>query len=135
MKSQARASSQPPPRAKPPTAAIHGFCEVSIERARLPPISENASAWVGVSSAISAMSAPATNALSPAPVRTTTRTSSETSSSPTTWVSSARTWRRQRVELGLARDRDDRDRAVDLDPQGLEPVGVAHDGTRLPAAS
>ena len=91
MKSQASASSQPPPSAKPLTAAIQGLCEPSMAWPSLPPISEKAAAWAGASSFISAMSAPATNALSPAPVTAITRTSSASSSSPATSVSSAMT--------------------------------------------
>ena len=91
MKSQASASSQPPPRAKPLTAAIHGLAECSTAWPRLPPISANVWASAGPRSFISAMSAPATNALLPAPVTTTTRMSSASSSSAAAWVRSAMT--------------------------------------------
>ncbi len=72
---QAMASSQPPPSAKPLTAASTGFVERSSESRLSCRNREKSCASAGLSSDISAMSAPATNALSPAPVRTSTRTS------------------------------------------------------------
>ena len=76
MKSHASASSQPPPSAKPLTAAMVGDGQRSrslahdavAERGELPRLGRADGA------AISAMSAPATNALSPPPVRMSART-------------------------------------------------------------
>src|SRR6266571_3504719 len=67
--SQARASSQPPPSAYPLTAAITGLVQAANASPRRRPISEKARISSADSPAISLMSAPATNALSPAPVR------------------------------------------------------------------
>ncbi len=71
---QAMASSMPPPSAKPFTIAMTGLFKRSIRRIRRWPTSEKSRPWTGVRAFISAMSAPATNALLPAPVNTTTRT-------------------------------------------------------------
>src|SRR5262245_9000394 len=69
------ASSQPPPRAKPLTAATTGLPSFSM-RSRTPcPRSDFSLPPTGVCCASSAMSAPATKAFSPAPVSTTPRTS------------------------------------------------------------
>ena len=68
------ASSSPPPRAKPLTIAITGLGRRSTRRIIRVPRSEKSRPCTGVSAFISAMSAPATNALGPAPVSTTTRT-------------------------------------------------------------
>src|SRR3569623_296174 len=88
MKSHASATSQPPPSAKPFTAAIHGLLLRSIAMPSRPPCSANACACAGSSVCISEMSAPATNAFSPAPVSATTRTLSSPSSISTAAVSS-----------------------------------------------
>src|SRR5216684_2453823 len=80
---QESASSQPPPSANPLIAQIEGFPIVS-RRWKTPwPKSENSLPLTGVCSASSLISAPATNAFSPAPVRISTRTawSSRASSS------------------------------------------------------
>src|SRR4249920_3159637 len=69
------ASSQPPPSAYPLIAAITGLPRCSTMSKTCWPASANARALVGVCTASSLMSAPATNALSPAPVRITTRIS------------------------------------------------------------
>src|SRR3569623_985884 len=88
MKSHASATSQPPPSAKPFTAAIHGLLLRSIAMPSRPPCSANACACAGSSVCISEMSAPATNAFSPAPVSATTRTRASPSSISTAAVSS-----------------------------------------------
>src|SRR6266702_1575540 len=67
--SQARASSQPPPSEYPLTAAIIGLLQPAIASPSRRPVSEKARISNADSRAISLMSAPATNALSPAPVR------------------------------------------------------------------
>src|SRR4051812_38853538 len=71
--SQARASSQPPPSAKPFTAASVGFGIDSSRRQHSWPSAPQA--WPSSTdiSVISLMSAPAANARSPAPVNTSTR--------------------------------------------------------------
>ncbi len=73
--SQASASSQPPPRAKPLTAAIQGCGAPSMAATTLRPSNDAWRASSGLMSRNSAMSAPATKAFSPAPVSTTARTS------------------------------------------------------------
>ena len=91
MKSQARAISQPPPRAKPLTAAITGMgraCRLLITSW---PNWANCLAPSGDRVAISVMSAPAMKDFSPAPVRIRTRT---VSSAPTWWTASASSVRR-----------------------------------------
>src|SRR3989442_14712180 len=67
--SHARASSQPLPSAYPFTAAMIGLLHPAIASPSRRPISEKARISSADSPAISLMSAPATNALSPAPVR------------------------------------------------------------------
>src|SRR5690242_3746492 len=68
------ASSHPPPRAKPLTAAMTGLPRFSIRSVNACPRRVASSASTAVLFAISAMSAPAANAFSPAPVRMTPRT-------------------------------------------------------------
>src|SRR6266545_364719 len=70
---QAMASSQPPPRAKPLTAAITGLPSRSMRSSTRCPRRERSLPSTGLCVASSAMSAPATNAFSPAPVRMTPR--------------------------------------------------------------
>jgi len=65
---QLNASSQPPPRAKPFTAAITGLPSVSMRLIASWPDTEYSLPAMGVSADSSLMSAPATNALGPAPV-------------------------------------------------------------------
>ena len=85
---QASASSHPPPSAKPLIAAMTGFPRVSISRSAAWPSLEDASPWSGVITASSLMSAPATKAFSPAPVRITTPTSAfSRSEEKTAWIS------------------------------------------------
>src|SRR5215831_15706531 len=69
----AMASSQPPPSAKPLMAAITGFPRFSMRSNRRCPMSEKSRPPAAVCSLSSLMSAPATKALSPAPVTMTTR--------------------------------------------------------------
>ena len=69
--SQDMASSVPPPSAKPLTAAIDGFGMVSISLNVRCPNSMTGTISRDVAFCIRAISAPATNALSPAPVRIT----------------------------------------------------------------
>src|SRR5437899_2585129 len=72
---QANASSHPPPSAKPLIAAREGFPSVS-SRCKTPwPKMENSLPSTALRWASSLMSAPATRAFSPAPVRISTRTS------------------------------------------------------------
>src|SRR5438128_266311 len=71
---QAMAVSQPPPSAKPLTAAITGLPRFSIRLRTAWPNELASSASIAVTRASSLMSAPAMNALSPAPVRMTPRT-------------------------------------------------------------
>src|SRR6266478_1987033 len=73
---QESASSQPPPSANPLIAQIEGFPIVSSRWKTPCPKSENSLPLTGVCSASSLISAPATNAFSPAPVRINTRTES-----------------------------------------------------------
>ena len=88
--SQASAISQPPPSAKPFTAAIVGLRIVSRRCAHSWPSSEYERASRVVIRAISAMSAPAMNARSPSPVRITTRASrSRPSAASVLWSSSS----------------------------------------------
>ena len=72
--SQLIAISQPPPSAKPFTAAITGTGKVSSLRNTSLPFFPNASPSAFVSVLISPMSAPATKDFSPAPVRIIART-------------------------------------------------------------
>ena len=93
MKSQASATSQPPPSAKPLTAAITGIGSAASCSPIAWPWRANSRASCSPIVAIAAMSAPATKALLPAPVRTMPRRPDRTSraaawaaslSSPTT---------------------------------------------------
>ncbi len=70
---QAMASSQPPPSAKPLTAAITGLPRSSMRSSTFWPRIERSLPSTGDCVASSAMSAPATKAFSPAPVRITPR--------------------------------------------------------------
>src|SRR5260370_4069080 len=70
---QDSASSQPPPRSNPLIAQMDGFPIVSSRWKTLCPKSENSFPLTGVCNASSLISAPATNAFSPAPVRINTR--------------------------------------------------------------
>ena len=72
---QAIASSQPPPSAKPLMQAITGLPRFSMASTMAWPRWVYSLAETGVCCDSSPMSAPATNAFSPAPVRMTTRTS------------------------------------------------------------
>ena len=75
MKSQASASSSPAPSAKPLTAAMIGTRSSSIKsRHAVAALGEGARARRDPAPAIALMSAPATNARSPAPVRIAQRT-------------------------------------------------------------
>src|SRR3982074_2577172 len=71
---QAIAVSQPPPRAKPFTAAITGLPRFSMRSSTVWPWRANSLASTAVTRASSAISAPAMNALSPAPVKMTPST-------------------------------------------------------------
>ena len=73
--SQASASSVPPPRAIPLTAAMTGLlsCSMAVNRLRIVKI--NSLTFMGLKVARSLRSAPAQNAFSPAPVMITTRIS------------------------------------------------------------
>ena len=75
-KVQAMANSHPPPRANPLTAAMTGLPRFSIRFIRPCPRVARRSLSVAFMAAISPMSAPATKAFSPAPVKITTRTDS-----------------------------------------------------------
>ena len=86
---QAIASSHPPPSANPLTAAMTGFPSRSIRSNTPCPSSACALPASGVSVESSLMSAPATNAFSPAPVRMTTRTASSACSARIACPSSA----------------------------------------------
>jgi cytochrome bd-type quinol oxidase subunit 1 len=70
------AFSQPPPSAKPLIAAITGLPRFSTRSSTSCPELLDRSASIALACASSLMSAPATNALSPAPVRMTPRTAS-----------------------------------------------------------
>ena len=76
MMSHARATSKPPPRAYPFTAAITGLFIFSRADMATCPLCEKVSASTGFMGCISAMSAPATKALLPSPVTMTTLTAS-----------------------------------------------------------
>src|SRR2546426_1142466 len=89
---QAIASSPPPPSAKPFTAAITGFPHVSSRRSTAWPRSARALPSNGPCWARSPMSAPATKALGPAPVRIAPRISSPVARRSATSASSAITW-------------------------------------------
>src|SRR5579862_6791208 len=74
MKSKQSASSHPPPSAKPLTAAITGAAMPAMTSPSRCASDARAPASAGVMAAIALTSAPATKALSPAPVRITQRT-------------------------------------------------------------
>src|SRR5215467_3623856 len=96
--SQARASSRPPPRAKPWTAAMMG-CEHRSISARKSSRLRDSRKWVGVGgSRNSRMSAPAQKARSPAPVMTTTLTVSSVRSR----VKISRSWPRMALFMALS---------------------------------
>jgi len=78
--SQASAISHPPPRAKPLTAAMVGTVLRSRKAVAAWPSSAKRLASKGLISFIAAISAPATKALSPAPVTIVTRGGSLSSS-------------------------------------------------------
>ena len=90
--SACRAVSRPPPMQKPRIMAMTGFSRLPQERSRAAcPLSYSARAAGEVRcSANSEMSAPEAKALSPAPVRTTTRTSLSAWSAPSRPASAAR---------------------------------------------
>jgi hypothetical protein len=83
------ASSQPPPRAKPLTAAITGFPSRSIRSNSAWPCRACSRPATGVCTASSLMSAPATNDFSPPPVRTMARTSASSRAAAISRSSSA----------------------------------------------
>ena len=89
--SQLMLSSQPPPRAKPFTAAMVGMGMVSSLRNTLLPFLPKASPPALVRVLISPMSAPATKAFSPDPVSTSARISSSAFTSSTNSFRSSRT--------------------------------------------
>src|SRR5215813_918007 len=96
--SQARASSRPPPRAKPRMAAMMGWLHRSIS-ARKSSRLRASRKWVGVGgSRNSRMSAPAQKARSPAPVMTTTLTVSSVRSR----VKISRSWPRMALFMALS---------------------------------
>src|SRR5215470_12728147 len=96
--SQARASSRPPPRAKPRMAAMMGCAQRSIS-ARKSSRLRDSRKWVGVGgSRNSRMSAPAQKARSPAPVMTTTLTVSSVRSR----VKISRSWPRMALFMALS---------------------------------
>ncbi len=86
--SHARATSQPPPRAKPLTAAIVGTGLRSSRAIAACPISAKRFASIGPIPLIAVMSAPAIKDRSPAPVTTITRGPSASSSSRVCPISS-----------------------------------------------
>ena len=73
MKSQASASSQPPPSANPFTSAITGNGDISMVRISAWPCTANSRPSSADIARIAAMSAPATKAFSPAPVSSSAR--------------------------------------------------------------
>ena len=89
--SQAMLSSQPPPRAKPFTAAMVGMGSVSMARKTLLPCLPKASPPSLVRVLISPMSAPATKAFSPLPVMTRARISASAFTAETSSSRSVRT--------------------------------------------
>src|SRR2546422_2625627 len=89
---QPTASSPPPPSAKPFTAAITGLPHVSSRRSTAWPRSARALPSNGPCLARSPMSAPATKALGPAPVRIAPRMSSPVATRSATAARSAITW-------------------------------------------
>src|SRR5215831_12625675 len=96
--SQARASSRPPPRAKPRMAAMMGCEQRSISARKSSRLRESRK-WVGVGgSRNSRMSAPAQKARSPAPVMTTTFTVS----SVRRRVKISRSWARMALFMALS---------------------------------
>src|SRR5215468_9222531 len=96
--SQARASSRPPPRAKPRMAAMMG-CEQRSISARKSSRLRDSRKWVGGGgSRNSRMSAPAQKARSPAPVMTTTLTVSSVRSR----VKISRSWPRMALFMALS---------------------------------
>jgi hypothetical protein len=91
MKSAIIASSQPPPSAKPLTAAIHGL-RVALTRSRVHPAKKSSAKKSAAGfSAISLMSAPAAKALSPLPVITAQSWAGSASKAAKACVRSART--------------------------------------------
>jgi len=75
------AVSHPPPRAKPLIAAITGLPRFSTRSSTSCPTRLDLSASIALACASSPMSAPAMNALSPAPVRMTPRTAASSRAS------------------------------------------------------
>jgi hypothetical protein len=88
MKSQASANSQPPPSAKPFTAATTGMGSAAITSITRCPSAPKCRARSRSRPFISAMSAPATKAFSPAPVTMTPRSSARWARSPAAFSSS-----------------------------------------------
>src|SRR5215468_6944712 len=88
MKSQARASSQPPPSANPLTAATTGSGSAEMTSITRCPSAPKCRARSASIPFISAMSAPATKAFSPAPVTIIPRTSERSARSPAIFSSS-----------------------------------------------
>ena len=89
---QESANSRPPPKAKPLIAAITGFCVLAIKSNTFScPWRERASPSAASNSANSEISAPATKAFSPLPVRTITRTFSSSFNARNKLFSSAKT--------------------------------------------
>src|SRR5664279_21647 len=110
---QASATSQPPPSAKPFTAAITGLPRVSIVSRSACPFRAKARAETGVNVRKIVTSAPAMNAFSPAPVRIT----APTASSPRALEGGRKPLhhlRVQRVELVGPVDRDREDAIRDF---------------------
>src|SRR5207249_9896397 len=107
---QAMAVSQPPPSAKPFTAAITGLPRFSIRARTRGPKVLDFSASTALTCASSLMSAPAMNALSPAPVRMTPRTAASSCASSNAALRSShvllfralRTFGRLRVTQAMA---------------------------------
>ena len=89
LMSQLMEISQPPPRAKPLTAAITGMGKVSILRNTSLPFLPNASPSALVRLLISPISAPATKDLAPAPVITRQRTVARSTASNVAFSSSS----------------------------------------------
>ena len=92
MKSAIIASSQPPPSAKPLTAAIHGLrTALTTWLVHLAKKSSEKNSAADLS-AISLMSAPAAKAFSPAPVSTAQRCAESASKAAKAAIRSSRTW-------------------------------------------
>jgi len=100
------AVSQPPPSAKPLMAAITGLPRFSMRSSTSCPKRLDCSAWKAVTCASSLMSAPAMNALSPAPVRMTPRTEASFLASSNAFLKSDPRRRIKRVEDLWAIDGD-----------------------------